>query len=117
MQNQLISIQETLHLIDIDKHSSRAQRIISGLYSDISLKQAYLFNDKHEVIASTKVEDIGKPMNNVLPKYINIDIKNKIELSQIKQKNILWETSATHTLHGISPIQFEKQYFEKLSTV
>ncbi len=114
IQSTLINLQETLNLIDTLKHASRAQQIISGLYSDISLNQAYLFDENNKVIASTSVKHIGKKIDNALQKSFKEDIKIKIETSLKEQKNIIWKSTKTNTLHGISPVQLPQHNRQSL---
>ena len=114
IQSTLINLQETLNLIDALKHASRAQQIISGLYSDTSLNKAYLFDENYKVIASTSIKAIGKKIDNVLQESFKEDIKIKIKTSLKEQKNIIWKSTKTNTLHGVSPVQLPQHNKQSL---
>ena len=100
----MFSLQETLSFLLKQKQLTQLQKTVAYLGTHIDLKQAWVVDSNNNVIASSKIKNIGKHLKDlVLPEQQTIMLK-KQKLAQSSSKVLLWRKHNSLTLYAIAPL-------------
>ena len=104
VKRNMFSLQETLSFLLKQKQLTQLQKTVAYLGTDIDMKQAWVVDNNNKVIASSRIENIGKHLKDlVLPNQQTIIIK-KQKLAQSMEKVLLWREDDNLTLYAIAPL-------------
>lgn len=104
IQTTMINLQETLHYLASKKEFEQIQQTVTSLGADIDINAALLLDDSNSVIASTRIDTIGKNMDVFLQAKIRNEIKQHAHDLKRNLKNVIWPSEDGQSLYAISPI-------------
>jgi len=104
IQAHMVTLQETLQFLSYSNNNSQLQKTVTSLGSHIDIKKAFLLNENNVVMASTKLELIGKHIDTIFNVGDNKEFKIRRTSLRKSLKNILWESVDGTSLYAISPI-------------
>lgn len=104
IQREMVSLQDTLQFLAENQRFAQIQKTVTSLGVDPELEKTFLLDENQKIIASTRIELIGKDVSAVLNSAQNEKLKENIDSIRRNLKNIIWDDNHGKALYIASPI-------------
>ncbi|NRA55126.1 MAG: PAS domain-containing protein [Gammaproteobacteria bacterium] len=104
VKDKVFSLQETLLFLISENETAQLQKTITFLGTHIDLNRALLINAKKNVIASSRIEYINKPIAKVFTPTTLVIVLNELKKVTLNKKIHVWVTDDKKTLYAVVPV-------------